>query len=139
VKRLTDWAKGSRHMNFAMPMVWREPQEHSSDCYFCMTQIKGISSKPKHTVKYPNLPSAMRPVPHSEDLPIAHHPTHLTLEDESEHEAATEVPKEEQDYATFETSTTSSCEPHLLTQGELNDLVRDLKLPKNRSNFWVLN
>jgi len=95
VKCLTDWAKGSRLMNFAIPMVWREPQDHSSDCYFCITQIKGISSKSKHTVKYPNLPSAMRPVPHNEDLCIPHPPTHLTIEDESEHEAATEVPDEE--------------------------------------------
>ena len=80
---------------------------------FCITQIKGISSKPKHTVKYPNLPSAMRSVPHREDLPITHLPTHLTLEDESEHKAATEVPNEEQNDATYETST-SSCEHHLV-------------------------
>ena len=96
---------------------------HSSDCYFCITQIKGISSKSKHTVKYQNLPSAMRPVPHYEDLPIPHSPTHLTLEDE-------------QDDATFETST-SSCEPHLLTQGELNDLVRDLKLSIKQAELLV--
>ena len=76
----------------------------------------------------------MRPVPHSEDLTIPHPPTHLTLEDESEHEAATEVPNEEQDDATFETSL-SSCERHLLTQGELNDLVWDLKLSKNQTEL----
>jgi len=97
-------------------------------------QIKGISSKSKHTVKYPNLPSVMRPVPHSVDLPVPYPPTHLTLEDESEHEAATEVPNEEQDDATFETST-SSCEPYLLTQGELNGLVRDLKLSKKQAEL----
>ena len=74
----------------------------------------------------------MRPVPHSEDLPIPQSPTHLTLEDESEHEAPTEVPNEEQDDATYETST-CSCEPHLVTQGELNDLVRDLKLSKQQA------
>jgi len=102
-------------------MVWREPQDHSSDCYFCITQIKGISSKSKHTVKYTDLPFAMMPIPHREDLHIPHLPTHLTVEDESEHEVATEVPNEEQDGATFETNK-SSCEPHLLTQGELNDL-----------------
>ena len=39
VKRLTDWTTGSRHMNFAIPMVWREPQDHSSDCYFCITYL----------------------------------------------------------------------------------------------------
>jgi len=76
----------------------------------------------------------MRPVPHSEDLPIPQPPSHLTVEDELEHEAATEVPKEEQDDATFETST-SSCEPHLLTQGELNDLVRDLELSKKQAEL----
>ena len=119
-------------MTFAIPMVWREPQDHSSDCYFCITQIKGVSSKSKHTVKYPDLPSAMRPVPHSEDLPIPHPPTHLTLEDELEHEAGTEVPNEERYDPTFETST-SCCEPHLLTQGELNDLVRNLKLSKTQA------
>jgi len=134
VNRVTDWAKGSRHMIFAIPMVWREPQDHSSNCHFCITQIKGISSKSKHTVKNPNLPSAMRPVPHSEDLPIPHPPTHLTLEEGSEHEAAIEVPNEEQDDATFETST-SSCEPHLLTQGELNGFFRDLKLTKKQAEL----
>jgi len=51
-----------------------------------------------------------------------------------EHETATIVPNEEQDDATFETST-SSCEPHLLTQGELNDLVRDLKLSKKQAEL----
>ena len=70
----------------------------------------------------------MRPVPHSEDLPIPH-PTHVTLDDELEHEAATEVPNEQQDDVTVETST-SSCAPHLLSQGELNDLVRDFKFSK---------
>ena len=81
MKRLADWAKGSRHMNFVIPMVWREPQDHSSDCYFFITQIEEISSKSKHTVKYPNLPSAVRAVSHSEDLPIPHPSTHPTLED----------------------------------------------------------
>ena len=76
----------------------------------------------------------MRPIPHSEDLPIPHPPTHLTLEDESEYEAATEVSNEEQGDATFETRT-CSCEPHLLTQDELNDLVRDLKFSKTQAEL----
>ena len=62
------------------------------------------------------MPSALTSVPHSEDLPIPHPATHLTVEGESEQEAATEAPNEEQDDASFETST-YSCEPYLLTQG----------------------
>jgi len=38
-------------------MVWREPKDHSSECYFSLTNI---TSKSKHIVKYPDLPSAMR-------------------------------------------------------------------------------
>ena len=76
----------------------------------------------------------MRPVPHSEKSPVPHPPTHLTLEEESEFKAATDVPNEEQGDATFETST-YSCNPHLLTQGELNDLVRDLNLPKKQAEL----
>jgi hypothetical protein len=49
-------------------MVSSEPKDHSSDCYFCLTNITGITSK--HTVKYPDLALAMRPIPHSEELPI---------------------------------------------------------------------
>jgi hypothetical protein len=51
-------------------MVWREPKDHSSDCYFYLTNIRGITSKSRHTVKYPDLPSAVRPVPHSEEYPV---------------------------------------------------------------------
>jgi hypothetical protein len=45
----------------------------------------------------------MKPVPHSEDLPIPHPATHLTVEDESEHKAAAEVPNEKRYDATFQT------------------------------------
>ena len=39
VKLLTGWVKGSRHMPFAVPMIWREPKDHISDCYFCITNV----------------------------------------------------------------------------------------------------
>ena len=50
-------------------MVWREQANHVDDCYFCMTNVAGFSSKSKGNIKYPNLPSAIRPMPHSADLP----------------------------------------------------------------------
>jgi hypothetical protein len=54
-------------MAFAVPMVWREPTNHVDDCYFCLTPpIKaGLSLKKIGTVKYANLPSAIRSIPHS--------------------------------------------------------------------------
>src|SRR5215469_8788343 len=56
--RLKNWLEGSRSSgSFAVPMIWREPQDHVTDCYFCITKISGFSSKTKHKIVYPNLPS----------------------------------------------------------------------------------
>ncbi|KAI6658214.1 hypothetical protein LOD99_15483 [Oopsacas minuta] len=67
---LRDWTKGKRKgLPFAIPMVWREPQDHTTDCYFCMVNTKGVGKKSRQTLSYPSIPSAMRPVPHSDRLP----------------------------------------------------------------------
>jgi len=60
-------------------MVWSERKNNSSDCYFCLTNITGIISKTKHTVKYPDMEPAMRPIPHSEELPVPKPPENPTL------------------------------------------------------------
>ncbi|UYV64915.1 hypothetical protein LAZ67_3002413 [Cordylochernes scorpioides] len=76
------WIKGDRHMPFAVPMIWREPKDHSSDCYFCLTKTTAITSKSRHTVEYPDLPSAMRPVPHSDILPVPQPPENVIFSDD---------------------------------------------------------
>ena len=48
-------------MPFTIPLVWREPKDHSIDCYFCTTKIAGMTSKTKKAIKYPNFPFAIRP------------------------------------------------------------------------------
>ncbi|UYV84365.1 hypothetical protein LAZ67_X001944 [Cordylochernes scorpioides] len=83
-RRLTGWIKGERHMPFAVPMIWREPKDHSSDCYFCLTKT-------------------------------------------------TDRREQQSDDTNFEAG--ASSEPHLLTQGDLNDLVRDLDLSKKQSEL----
>ncbi|KAI6655433.1 hypothetical protein LOD99_2268 [Oopsacas minuta] len=65
------WYAGERNIiPFAVPMIWREPMCLLSDCYFCMTEIDDITKKNKSTIAYPDVPSAIRPVLHSEDLPV---------------------------------------------------------------------
>jgi hypothetical protein len=68
-------------MPFAFSVVLREPKNHSSDCNFSLTNIKRIISKSKNTVKYPDFPSAMRPVPHREELTLPAPPENLTFSD----------------------------------------------------------
>ena len=79
VRLLTGWINSSRQMPFAIPMVWGEQKDHSSECYFCLTDITWITSKSKHTEKHPDFPSAMKPVPHREELPVPNSPENLTF------------------------------------------------------------
>ena len=68
---LRKWLYGKlKSLPFAVPMIWREQQNHVNDCYFCMTNVSGFTKKTKSNVIYPNVPSAIRPVPHCETLPI---------------------------------------------------------------------
>jgi hypothetical protein len=69
-------------MPFAMPMQWREQKNHYDDCYFCTINVTGYNKKNKKVIKYPNLLSAIRPVPHGPDLPVPS--PHDNLSDESE-------------------------------------------------------
>ena len=72
---LEKWIQGSRSsMPFAVPMIWREPKDHTTDCYFCLTKIAGFTSKNKSRTVYPDLPSAICPVPHSGELLVPTRP-----------------------------------------------------------------
>ena len=55
---LSQWLNGKRHaMPFVVPMVWREPSNHTTDCYFCMVPpvSGGVTKKKKWTIVYPIL------------------------------------------------------------------------------------
>ena len=84
---LTAWFNGKKAAcNLAVPMVWREPRNHTDDCYFCLTNITGFNASSRKKIKYPNLRSAMRPVPHSDDLPVPTPPVNKDLLSSSDEE-----------------------------------------------------
>ena len=116
-------------MPFGVPMVWREPTNHLNDCYFCMTKISGFSTKNKQNIEYPNLPSALRPVPHSEDVPIPTVPVELNLSLSSSDSSQSAIVNDD-DY-----TTTDNKAPKLMSQSDLDDLVRDLDLPKQSAQL----
>jgi len=124
-------------MPFAFAVVWRKPSNHSSDCYVCLTPpvASGMNRKKKQPIDYPNIPSAIRPVPHGEDLPLPEplKEYHLNSEMEEEDTEKTEPHKEEPRDPDFQGPASES--PYKLTQTKLNDLVRDLELPKVKAEL----
>ena len=57
-------------MPFTIPSVRLEPKNRVDDRYSCFVSVTGFSGKNKHRIVYPNLNSAMRPIPHDENLPV---------------------------------------------------------------------
>ena len=136
IEHLRQWTKKQRKgLRFAIPMVWREPKDHYSDCYFSGIKTKGINRKSRTSLTYPSLDSAIRPVPHSEELPI---PVFKGL---PQLESAL---SSEDDLSSTDSETTiadnnfrpSLLPPQLFSQNELNDLARDLNLSKESSECW---
>ena len=136
---LTAWFNGKKAaFNFAVPMVWREPRNHADDCYFCLTIITGFNASSRKKIKYPNLRSAMKPVPHSDDIPVSTPPVNKDLlsssdEEMSSREDSAESISLEDIESTY--SGTSGNEPHWIMQEDLNDLARDLYLSKQQSEL----
>ena len=65
VEHLRQWTQGSRKaLKFGIPMIWREPKNHTDDCYFCAINLTGINKNKRKSFICPNLPSALRPVVH---------------------------------------------------------------------------
>lgn len=124
------YRKDGRPFRFVVPMKWMEPRNHTDDCYFCMVKISGYHAKIRSFVEYPNLTTTRRPIPSgSEQL----NEDPLPINDEPDYEF----------HSTSETPTpsgSSSGEEYLghssnFTQPELNNLVRELNLPKRSAEL----
>ncbi|XP_076334606.1 uncharacterized protein LOC143238343 [Tachypleus tridentatus] len=70
-KTLEGWYRGEkRALRFAIPRIWREPTDHSSNCYVCMVDpSKHRAGKNASATMYPDLPSSIVPVAHCPELP----------------------------------------------------------------------
>src|SRR5215469_9137588 len=103
-------------------MVWREPKNHYDDCYFCMINVKGVNRYKKRKIEYPDLESARRPVPHSDEVPV---PVFTSLPNIPVSDVEELQHLEGSSGSEYEGSQSA---PQQFTQNELNDLVRDLNL-----------
>ena len=109
-------------------MIWREQRDHTTDCYFCITSVKGFNGKNKKSITYPNLPSAIRPIAHSDDIPVPIQPVSLPDSDSTSSDGDSN-----EDNLYYQPENTQI--RHIISQVELNDLVRDLRLTKGQSEL----
>jgi len=77
----------------------------------------------------------MRPVPQVAELPVPKPPTNMTLSDSETSDEDLGQASNSMDYDPTFPRACSSNEPHLLTQGNLNDIVRDLKRSKKQAEL----
>jgi len=92
-----------------------------------------MSMKKKATLVYPNIPSAIRPVSHGDGLPVPELLDNFAMYSDDE-DSVSSNSEEQQPSASRDLPSTDSSN-HKITEGELSDLIRDLKLPKNRAEL----
>ena len=127
-ENLRRWTKGKKScLKFGIPMVWREPTNHVTDCYFCAIDVTGINRKNRSSLKYPDLESARRPVAHCDEIPV---PVPGELTDISEEDFSSVEEYEEEELVVLDDDV-----PNPFLQKELNDLVRDLSLSKSSAEL----
>ena len=130
---LRDWLNRRKtSMPFAIPMVWRESKNHIDDCYFCCVNVVGFSTKNKNTIVYPNLDSARRPIPHDDTLPI---PVPPFEEPECVDDTNPDQSSDHDDDDDDEYLPEKNAYPKRFNQQDLNDLIRDLSLPKDKAEL----
>ena len=109
-------------------MVWRKGNDHIMGCYFCMINLKGINSKNRHHVQYPNVPSTIRPIPPDEDL-VPEPDGNMKYNSDSEHSDMTVVAEDN----VYKPEEDDQSVP--LTQVELNDLTQVLNFSKESAQL----
>ena len=121
-------------MKFAILQIWRQPTDHSSNCYFCMVDpTKCCTGKNAPQIVYPDIPSFIVPVPHCCELPI---PTPPKRDQPSSGDSSKSDSKEgigDPDYGF--TDAVEERRPYFSNQKDINNVIRDLGLTKSNAEL----
>jgi len=97
-----------------------------------------ITNQNKWTTVYPIIPSVLRPVPQGEGISVPEPPKQFTINSDDEDKGESTSGSPEPPASTeprVSRGMSSAPQPHILTQDELNDLVRDLELSKSKAEL----
>ncbi|CAD6221956.1 GSCOCG00011665001-RA-CDS, partial [Cotesia congregata] len=109
-------------------MIWREQINHIDDCYFCCTNVKGFNARNKNKIVYANVTSATRPISHGPNIPV---PLPISIS----YLSSTSSEQNLQSQESNKNFKPILNQPQKFTQGELNDLIRDLGLSKESAQL----
>ena len=105
---------------------------------FLLTNMTGFNACSRKKIKYPNLRSAIKPVPHSDYLPVPTPQVNKDLLSSPDEE----MPSREDSAESISLgdteskySGTSGNEPHWITGEDQKDLARDLYLSKQQTEL----
>ena len=84
----------------------------------------GMSMRKKSTLVYPNIPSAIRPVPHGDGLPVPEPPDNFAIYSDDDAVFLQTAKNSSHQLQEMQTSCEADSSIHTITEGELNDLIR---------------
>ena len=102
-----------------------------------MVNTEGVGKKNRHKISYPSILSAIRSVPHCEELlvPVFNGFSSCANSDDDQRGMRTAITRWFLNLKSFSDDTNWLSAPELFSQTELNDLVRDLGLSKKAAEI----
>ncbi|XP_073493971.1 uncharacterized protein [Phyllobates terribilis] len=123
-------------MKFAIPRIWRQPTDHSGNCYFCMVDpAKHRTGKNAPQIVHPDIPSFIAPVPHGPELPVPSPQKRDQTSSGKSSKSDSEEDIGDQDYVF--TDAVEERRPYFPNQKNVNDLIRDLRLTKSNAELLI--
>lgn len=138
-KTLAAFAKGDKTamLKFSTPAQWCQPQNHFSDCYFCLFQNKSFLKCARSTIEYPTVTHMQRPIAPDERYPLPSVPVDANETDEHPSDAnasfSLDVTMEESSDEDYNPNESDKFEP--FTQEVLNDFIRASNYSKELSQL----